>query len=148
MQHRPSCAMLSFACILRLPASWCRARPSLPPSPTFSTLLLVRPQTASKSRRHHQLSIPWHVYSLPEQSVSVHFGVTSAWDGGGAARNIAAGEEVLHTYGNLSDAQLLQTYGFVEELPSDSLNPHNYVLVAASDVIDCCQQQVYYGCLV
>ncbi len=39
---------------------------------------------------------------------------------------IAAGEEVLHTYGNLSDAQLLQTYGFLDseddfaQLPSGS----------------------------
>jgi hypothetical protein len=31
-----------------------------------------------------------------------------------AERPIAAGEEVLHTYGDLGDAQLLQTYGFVE----------------------------------
>ncbi|KAG2498760.1 hypothetical protein HYH03_003499 [Edaphochlamys debaryana] len=31
-----------------------------------------------------------------------------------ADKPIAAGEEVLHTYGNLSDAQLLQTYGFVD----------------------------------
>ncbi|GLC35359.1 hypothetical protein PLESTB_000573100 [Pleodorina starrii] len=31
-----------------------------------------------------------------------------------ADKPIKAGEEVLHTYGNLSDAQLLQTYGFVD----------------------------------
>ncbi|GFR45203.1 hypothetical protein Agub_g6597 [Astrephomene gubernaculifera] len=31
-----------------------------------------------------------------------------------ADKPIAAGEEVLHTYGNLSDAQLLQTYGFLD----------------------------------
>ena len=27
---------------------------------------------------------------------------------------LAAGEQVLHTYGDLSDAQLVQTYGFVD----------------------------------
>ncbi|EFJ46170.1 hypothetical protein VOLCADRAFT_118106 [Volvox carteri f. nagariensis] len=31
-----------------------------------------------------------------------------------ADKPIKAGEEVLHTYGNLSDAQLLQTYGFLD----------------------------------
>lgn len=29
-------------------------------------------------------------------------------------RDIKAGEQVLHTYGDLSDAQLVQTYGFVD----------------------------------
>jgi hypothetical protein len=43
-------------------------------------------------------------------------------------RAIPKGEEVLHTYGDLSDAQLLQTYGFVERLPG--ANPHNYALVS------------------
>lgn len=28
---------------------------------------------------------------------------------------MAAGEQILHSYGDLSDAQLLQTYGFVED---------------------------------
>ncbi|EIE22761.1 SET domain-containing protein [Coccomyxa subellipsoidea C-169] len=32
-----------------------------------------------------------------------------------AGRKVAAGEQILHTYGDLSDAQLLQTYGFVED---------------------------------
>uniref|UniRef100_A0A7R9VAF8 SET domain-containing protein n=1 Tax=Chlamydomonas euryale TaxID=1486919 RepID=A0A7R9VAF8_9CHLO len=31
-----------------------------------------------------------------------------------ADRDIRAGEQVLHTYGDLSDAQLVQTYGFVD----------------------------------
>ena len=34
---------------------------------------------------------------------------------GCAGRKVAAGEQILHTYGDLSDAQLLQTYGFVED---------------------------------
>jgi len=42
-------------------------------------------------------------------------------------RAIPAGEEVLHTYGELSDAQLLLTYGFLESLPTP--NPHNYALI-------------------
>ncbi len=45
---------------------------------------------------------------------------------GCAGRAIAAGEQVLHTYGDLSDAALLQTYGFVETLPPPG-NPHNHV---------------------
>ena len=29
-------------------------------------------------------------------------------------RALSAGEQVLHTYGDLSDAQLVQTYGFID----------------------------------
>lgn len=32
-----------------------------------------------------------------------------------SGRDIAAGEQILHSYGDLNDAQLLQTYGFVED---------------------------------
>ncbi len=49
-------------------------------------------------------------------------------------RPIKAGEEVLHTYGDLSDAQLLLTYGFVEQLPTP--NPHNYALLPYRLLID------------
>ncbi len=48
-----------------------------------------------------------------------------------AERPIKAGEEVLISYGNLSDAQLLQTYGFVEEIEGFT-NPWNFVAVPSS----------------
>jgi hypothetical protein len=52
-------------------------------------------------------------------------------------RAIAKGEEVLHTYGDLSDAQLLQTYGFLEQLPGGcSANPHNYALLPYRLLLD------------
>ncbi|WIA41993.1 hypothetical protein OEZ86_009292 [Tetradesmus obliquus] len=35
-----------------------------------------------------------------------------------AERDIPAGTQVLHTYGDLSDAQLLQTYGFIDAPPA------------------------------
>jgi hypothetical protein len=35
-----------------------------------------------------------------------------------AERDIPAGCQVLHTYGDLSDAQLLQTYGFIDAPPA------------------------------
>eukprot|EP00887_Chlorella_sp_A99_P005962 scaffold29.g5962.t1 len=37
-----------------------------------------------------------------------------------AERDIAEEEQVLHTYGDLSDAQLLKTYGFVEDWSSET----------------------------
>ncbi|KAK9818347.1 hypothetical protein WJX72_011060 [[Myrmecia] bisecta] len=57
-----------------------------------------------------------------------------------AERDIGAGEQVLHTYGTLSDAQLLQTYGFVEQHPAGYTNPHNFVNVAAADMVEACKQ--------
>ncbi|GBF94957.1 hypothetical protein Rsub_07458 [Raphidocelis subcapitata] len=51
-----------------------------------------------------------------------------------AERAIAAGEEVLHTYGDLSDAQLLQTYGFLESLPGP--NPNDFALLPFSLLSD------------
>ena len=45
-----------------------------------------------------------------------------------AERPIKTGEEVLISYGELSDAQLLQTYGFVEEHPG-FINPWNFITV-------------------
>lgn len=51
-----------------------------------------------------------------------------------AERAIPAGEEILHTYGDLSDAQLIQTYGFLEQLPAP--NPHNYALISYRLLVD------------
>ncbi len=56
-----------------------------------------------------------------------------------AERDIAAGEQLLHTYGNLSDAQLLQTYGFVEEFEEGYDNPQNFAVVPAEQVLAVCQ---------
>lgn len=55
-----------------------------------------------------------------------------------ADRDIAAGEEVLHTYGDLADAQLLQTYGFVEEWGPGEANPHNVAFIPADLVVEGC----------
>jgi hypothetical protein len=62
---------------------------------------------------------------------------------------------VLHTYGDLADAQLAQTYGFVDitpQLPQQqqqeeqedeqqqqqlSANPNNYVLLPVQILLDC-----------
>jgi hypothetical protein len=52
-----------------------------------------------------------------------------------AERDIAAGEEVCISYGKLSDAELLQTYGFLEPLGALS-NPHNKVIIRQADVYD------------
>lgn len=52
-----------------------------------------------------------------------------------AERPIKTGEEVLISYGELSDAQLLQTYGFVEEHPGFT-NPHNFVAVSGKLVYE------------
>ncbi|KAK9793181.1 hypothetical protein WJX73_007995 [Symbiochloris irregularis] len=59
-----------------------------------------------------------------------------------AARDIAAGEEVLYTYGDLSDAELLQTYGFIENLDpvpgQRHVNPNASVSVPISLIQECC----------
>ena len=57
-----------------------------------------------------------------------------------AERDIAQGEQLLHTYGDLSDAQLLQTYGFVEELEPGFDNPHNFVPVPAQLLLQSCNE--------
>ena len=51
-----------------------------------------------------------------------------------AERDIQAGEEIVISYGNLSDAQLLQTYGFVEEHEGFT-NPWNFMSVPSSLVV-------------
>ena len=51
-----------------------------------------------------------------------------------AERPIKTGEEILISYGDLSDAQLLQTYGFVEEHPGFT-NPWNFIAVS-HDLVD------------
>ena len=55
-------------------------------------------------------------------------------------RDIAEGGEILHRYGVLSDAQLLQTYGFVPILPAGVSNPDNSLPIPAADVMACCQR--------
>ncbi len=59
---------------------------------------------------------------------------------GGAGRDIREGEEVCHTYGELSDAELLQTYGFVEELPPGVVNPNNRAALFVDDIVAACTQ--------
>ena len=62
-----------------------------------------------------------------------------------AERDISKGEQLLHTYGDLSDAQLLQTYGFVEEFESGFDNPHNFVPVPSALVLQSCQEAADAG---
>ena len=57
-----------------------------------------------------------------------------------AEKDIAKSGEILHSYGVLSDAQLLQTYGFVPNLPPGVSNPDNSLPVTAADVMACCQR--------
>ena len=59
---------------------------------------------------------------------------------GHAERDIAKGEQLLHTYGDLSDAQLLQTYGFVEDFEAGFENPHNFVPVPAQLLLQSCSE--------
>lgn len=65
---------------------------------------------------------------------------------------IPAGTQILHTYGDLSDAQLLQTYGFIDIPPTTTTttdqqqqqqheqqqlasNPHNYVVLPVEGLL-------------
>ncbi len=58
-------------------------------------------------------------------------------------RDIAAGEEVCISYGELSDAELLRVYGFVEARSegTGATNPHNFVRIQTSSLIHACQVQ-------
>jgi hypothetical protein len=56
-------------------------------------------------------------------------------------RDIAAGEQVLYCYGNLSDAELLQIYGFVE---AGTENPYNYVTISTSLLLEACQVSCWH----
>lgn len=64
--------------------------------------------------------------------------MTTLW--WGAERDISKGEQLLHTYGDLSDAQLLQTYGFVEAFEPGYDNPHNFVPVPVQLVLQSCSE--------
>ncbi|DBB01093.1 hypothetical protein WJX77_011966 [Trebouxia sp. C0004] len=57
-----------------------------------------------------------------------------------AERDISKGEQLLHTYGDLSDAQLLQTYGFVEDFEPGYDNPHNFVPVPTVLLLQSCSE--------
>ena len=58
----------------------------------------------------------------------------------GAERDISKGEQLLHTYGDLSEAQLLQTYGFVEAFQPGYENPHNFVPIPVQLVLQSCSE--------
>ncbi|GMH32228.1 hypothetical protein BSKO_00062 [Bryopsis sp. KO-2023] len=56
-----------------------------------------------------------------------------------AERDIKAGEEILHNYGDLSDSELLDIYGFVGS--SDVVtNPHNGVTIPISCIMESCKK--------
>lgn len=47
---------------------------------------------------------------------------------GDADVDIPAGAEVMHTYGDLSDAELLTTFGFIDAIDLEAFsNPNNRV---------------------
>jgi len=53
-------------------------------------------------------------------------------------REIRGGEEIRHSYGNLSDAQLIQTFGFYDMPQSENTdfnNPHNTVHLSLDEVV-------------
>ncbi|CAD7696123.1 unnamed protein product [Ostreobium quekettii] len=54
-----------------------------------------------------------------------------------AEQDIKAGEPILHSYGDLSDGQLLQVYGFIGST-DDHQNPHNWVAVPWKIVKESC----------
>lgn len=58
--------------------------------------------------------------------------------------DIPAGQEVLHSYGDLGDAALLQTYGFVDAAIGTEdepfVNPCNHVLIPFQSIQRVCRQ--------
>ena len=56
-----------------------------------------------------------------------------------ADADILSGSELLHSYGDLSDAQLLHIFGFVDTLNANFTNPHNEVspIIQAADPSSC-----------
>ncbi|MEW5304249.1 MAG: hypothetical protein WDW36_006873 [Sanguina aurantia] len=72
-----------------------------------------------------------------EQAVEWAFCVTAECD-------IPAGQEVLHSYGDLGDAALLQTYGFVDAAIGTEdepfVNPCNHVLIPFQSIQRVCRQ--------
>ena len=54
-----------------------------------------------------------------------------------AHRDIEAGEEVYNTYGDLSDAQLLRSYGFVHK---DCFNPQNCVAIEIRYIVEAAKE--------
>uniref|UniRef100_A0A061RLX0 [ribulose-bisphosphate carboxylase]-lysine N-methyltransferase n=1 Tax=Tetraselmis sp. GSL018 TaxID=582737 RepID=A0A061RLX0_9CHLO len=63
-----------------------------------------------------------------------------------ASRRIEEGEELLISYGDLGDAQLLRTYGFVEDVGSRrrgdgaAWNPNNRIMLSFAEVTAACRE--------
>ena len=55
-----------------------------------------------------------------------------------AERDIAADEEVRMSYGDLADAELLVTYGFVDTPAEGPPNPHDFVAVPTALIMKHC----------
>lgn len=60
-----------------------------------------------------------------------------------ALRDLKAGEEILHSYGEHGGAELLRTYGFVEAGPRP--NPNNRLLVTETEVMGACRSAIGTG---
>jgi len=54
-----------------------------------------------------------------------------------AVRDIRKGDEILNTYGELSDGELLRRYGF---LPTSSRNPHNSITISFKELFTACDK--------
>ena len=54
-----------------------------------------------------------------------------------AVRDIRKGDEILNTYGELSDGELLRRYGF---LPTSSRNPHNSITISFKELFMACDK--------
>ena len=52
-----------------------------------------------------------------------------------ADADILSGSELLHSYGDLSDAELLNIFGFVDTMNANFTNPHNEVSPSIQDAI-------------
>ncbi len=84
----------------------------------------------------HLTSCCSHILHCNDSAISIRCSQSFV----GAERDIAKGEQLLHTYGDLSNAQLLQTYGFVEDFEPGYDNPHNFVPVPTVLLLQSCSE--------
>ena len=68
-----------------------------------------------------------HCFKHDSLQVSNTFSTPKALYCYSADTDITSGQELLHTYGDLSDGELLNTFGFIDTMGSDFKNPNNKV---------------------
>ena len=68
----------------------------------------------------------------------------------GAVEDIGKGQEVVHSYGDLGDAELLRVYGFLEGLDQapgrQPHNPHNRLALAVATLQVCGRLMLWRAC--